>query len=1632
MHLKKKIVLNMMAAFLSGAMVAPTVSVGMVAIANEQTAVAEEAASDNGLANADAATEESLKDEAQVTIIVKLKEEEEVDASAWKTEEGIQERTEATKEIRQQTMDELQAEGLEFEPLMEYDLLFNGFSAKTDYETAKKIQENAAVESVEVSVDYNRPEEGAGLADYQSDDPLSVDSNNVISVSPAWEAGYKGEGMVVAVIDSGLDVNHDVLKVTDMEKAKFKDHKQMEAKMAEMGIPYGKWYNDKVVFGYNYNDLNLELKEKSPTSHGMHVSGIAVGNPSKDISIGEKVVGVAPEAQLMFMRVFSDINTNGTSSFIYAKAIEDAVKLGADSINMSLGSATGNVKEVGPAVSQAIQLAKDAGVIVAIAAGNDTAFGEGYSTPDADKPDYGIVANPSVAKDSISVASVNNQFIISDAANIVEVAGGKKTQIQIETPSADFPTGNQNYVYVGTGEVDAAKGIDEFKDKTLTGKIALIMRGKITFAEKVRNAKNAGAIGVIIFNRAGEEGIIGMSLEGTGTGYPVTSIGFSHGNMLAQATDGTFSLEFDGSVQKKANTAADQISDFTSWGLSSDGELKPDVTAPGGGIYSSINDGKYASQNGTSMASPHIAGVAALVKQSLSVRHPELTGARLQDVMKLLIMSTADPHYNKIKKAYTSPRQQGAGVANVQKAISGELYITNTANGYGSVSLGNVQEKFTFTVEVHNMSKEERVLTYVTDVMTDEVDQNGKFTLAPKAVASIPGDRVTVPANSSVKVPITVNTEAQTAKLLAEMPNGYYLDGFVRFVDPVDAADVVSIPFTGFRGSFENLPVLEKPIYDFDLTKEVPFYYLNTATGQADQEKHYTHLVTQESFLDTNTFALQVKPKTLGEFLDYKTGKTYYDTSRMALSPNGDQSYEKVALNAVFLRNYENFQMRVYNEQGDIVYRSAITSGLKNYYANKKPKSAVVNQATWNGTDDNGNKVPDGKYKYEVVYRAETPGAKMQSLSYDIAIDTKAPEFTGGRYDAAARTYYPHKILETGTGIQYQAVRYTDPVSGEQKDILPEEDGSFKIPDGLDYSKMDHYAIDWAGNENDARLRLQNVGDVGTINVEMKIAGYTSDLMKYVARYQIKNSKGEIVVGEMVNRVLGLDELGNVISKKVHRLPFGEVYTVELLLVDTDAIEMTSPLSFTVELTGDNAVQTVSFTARERYLNKLTVAFDEEVPTGTKVIVTDTHGVQTELELSKFLQTVYEKNFENGTYIIDIIVPEGYAVDQSQLTYVVKNGTNLVQIDIDRLADRTELTALIAAVKDVDLSDKTEASKAGFTTELAAAQAVEADTKATEEQIKQAHDALKTAFDELTVDLEIVKGPLAVAVAKAQAVDLSEKTDESAAVLTTALKAAEKALADPALTAETVAEQVKAVEAALAQLEEKKVDKKGLMAAFVEAINAKIDDKTIASVTALTAARDAAKAVLLNDAADQATVDRATAALTTALSGLALKTGWVQNPKTGVWKYVNADGTEAANQWVGSYYIKANGEMAENEWIYDKTYQGWYFLKKGGAYASKQWQGAYYLKADGKMAESQWIYDDHYKAWYYLQAGGAYAREQWIGVYYVKANGKMAVSEWIYDKKVKAWYYVLADGKKAVNTTVPDGSKVDATGKYIG
>ena len=1230
---------------------------------NSKFIYAQNGAKEQALSNVSKEDEKKFNNDDKVKIIVKLKEDK-VNPDDLKTAEGLKKREASTKEPREKALKEIKEKGVNYEKLFEYDTLLNGFALETTYEDAKKIQAMNFVDSVEVSVAYKKPETTTNAVETKKEEvndfSKALDSYNLINIQPLWDKGFRGQGRVIAVLDSGLDPNHPVLRLTDNSQSKYKTKEDAEKAMKEAGIDYGKWYSDKLPFAFNYNDWNNDIKQSGFKSHGMHVAGTAVGNPKEKSGTGDYITGVAPEAQLIFMRVFSESKNSGTESYIYTKAIEDAIKLGADTINLSLGSPAGSVMEVGDGLISALEVAKKAGVNIVAAAGNNAYFSKGgfdYITPRAVNPDYGTVGRPSVSDDAISVANISNSVLNREIATVANLLGNvafNNGNVPIFTYSKLFENKDYDYVYVGVGKEENYEG------KDLTGKIALVQRGENSFEDKVKIAKKHGAAGVIAYFNDGDT-IYNVVLNGQDKDFPVVTTYYNFGNELAQH-EGEYKINFNGKWEKKPNENVGKFDDSSSWGLTVDGYLKPDVTAPGGDIISSYNDGRYGLDSGTSMASPHVAGATALIKQALAERFPSKTAEELQKLVKHLLMSTASINVNKDNGVYISPRQQGAGLIDAYKAAYGDVYVTGT-NDYGSVSLGNVGDKFDVKLLVHNISDKPKTLKYKSTLITDDAygegngDWTGYLTMTSRLLNEIEGEKtVTVGANSTSEITVSVDASKYNEELLKLFKNGYYLEGFVEFygADGKSTDKVASIPFVGFKGEFQNLPVLEKPIYSMKDGEKPTYEYgfdSNNNNWDSLTDMNFTGILTtyKEDKKDKRTLA--------GAYINPLTNARFF-TDKIFFSPNGDENYDEIGMRGVFLRNYENLKLTVYAkddvERKNPLYENGNASGNKNFFNNTGKKYTALSLTNWKGVDKNGNPLPDGEYQYVLSYSSQATGAKMQETSFNVVIDRKAPKITGangGYYDEATRKFTPYPIMEDGSGVFYKKLSYGKNV------IQPNEDGSYTIPEGVDLKDVTFEVKDFADNKDSIALSNIAGNGKGSLEVEIKKGDGTGNNSRRV-RYKITNEKGE-VVGDDFSR-----------NKRTYQsLPFGK-YTVEVVLLDED-YRLKTPSKIEFEITKDTPTKEVEFRVDEIIKNAVEISFDKPVPTGTKVYAVSESGIKIELPTSLYGKNAFQKRLENGKYTIQIVTPEGYTLEENNFELEVKDGHNRKQVGITEKAVET-------------------------------------------------------------------------------------------------------------------------------------------------------------------------------------------------------------------------------------------------------------------------------------------------------------------------------------------------------------------------
>ncbi|MGU7850952.1 Fn3-like domain-containing protein [Streptococcus suis] len=1047
----------------------------------------------------------------------------------------------------------------------------------------------------------------------------------------------------------------------------------------------------------------------------------------------------------------------------------------------------------------------------------------------------------------------------------------------------------------------------DFDGLDLTGKLALIKRGTITFSEKIANATAAGAVGVVIFNSRPGEANVSMQLDDTAIAIPSVFIPLEFGEALAT---NSYKIAFNNETDIRPNPEAGLLSDFSSWGLSADGELKPDLAAPGGAIYAAINDNDYANMQGTSMASPHVAGAAVLVKQYLQATYPTKSPQEIEALVKHLLMSTAKAHVNKETTAYTSPRQQGSGIIDTAAAISTGLYLTGE-DGYGSITLGNVEDTFSFTVTLHNITNEDKTLNYSTQLTTDTV-QNGLITLAPRLLAEIPGGKVTVKANSSTTVTINVDASSFAEELTGLMKNGYYLEGFVRFTDVADGGDIVSIPYVGFRGEFQNLAVLEEPIYNLIADGKGGFYF-EPVTAQPDTvdiSHHYTGLVTGSTELIYSTdkrsdFAI----KTLGTF---KNEAGYFvlelDESgkpHLAISPNGDDNQDSLAFKGVFLRNYTDLVASVYaaddTERTNPLWESQPQSGNKNFYSGdpKNPKSSIIYPTEWNGTDSEGNALADGKYQYVLTYSSEVPGAAVQTMIFDVIIDRESPVITTATYDETNFTFNPRPAIEKGeSGLYREQVFYlvadasgvtTIPsllengdvtVSDNKVFVAQNDDGSFTLPlDLADISKFYYTVEDYAGNIS--YEKVENLISIGnekglvTVNILDKD---TNSPVPILFSYSVTDETGKIVAE--LPRYAG--------DTSVLKLPFG-TYTFDLFLYDTEWSSLAGETKAVVTISEENSTAEVNFYVTLKDKANLLVDIDALLPSGSTIQLVTADGQTIQLPNAKYSKTDYGKFVPVGTYTILPTLPEGYEFLEELDVAVLANQSNVKKLTLINKVALKELIAELAGLEETArYYNASPELQTAYAKALEDANAIYAN-KHNQAQVDSALASLVAAREQLngqaTDKEKLIAEVSNYTPTQANFIYYNAENTKQIAY-DTAIRSAQLVLNQENVTQAVVNQALADLLAAKANLDGQKTDISALRSAVsvssvLKATDAKYLNASENVKQAYDQAVEAAKAILADESASQASVDQALAVLTSAqaeLDGIATSTNDAKEP----------------------------------------------------------------------------------------------------------------------------------------------------------
>ena len=803
----------------------------------------------------------------------------------------------------------------------------------------------------------------------------------------------KGEGTVVAVIDTGVEMTHPAFSGT-LTGTPAMTAADVEALTPQLGMgKTGIYYNEKFPFAYDYADDDNDAMPSPGDygSHGTHVAGIAAGD-------ADQIVGVAPEAQIIVAKVSRSVEGDIPDSALLA-ALDDMVVLHPDVVNLSLGQLGGMDNEADSVYATVFKSLQDAGITVNAAAGNHYSAGygnlSGKNLPYASDPDSSTQCEPATYSSVVSVASMDNLLsynAFTAAGKDIAYQRARGFNGEKVAELSEMTPGDYEYVDGGfASEEDAAALKAKYPDG-LAGKFVLVSRGQMTFQKKIENLAPLNPAGILVYNNVAGDSLMIMSV--TTLDVPAAFISNESGKAMLEAADHHLTL-VDGKTVTPSATYS--MSDFSSWGVTPDLRLKPEVTAPGGNIYSAILDGKYDHLSGTSMATPQMAGVSAVVLQRVQSDplFASMSARQQVDVVQNLIMGTATPVVDPAQDsgAYYSPRKQGAGLVNALAATTSSVYPTVVGAAEPSrpkADLGDGTTGWHFDVTLHNLGAAPATYELSSQALSEIVDggfftehssdwrgRGVELTYSGAASASGEGATVTVPASGEATVGVDIAPGSEFASYVADnAPNGTFLDGFVRFDSKTDGEPDLAVPYLGFYGDWGKAPI-------FDAL---------ASTGGA------------------HTFASGIVNGVTGDSLGYNP-----------LIKVGERTGEPKADRYVISRSEASGAPTVLEPRTgtlrsvhtlNTVYADAAGKPVASYVTHQAWKSGVnpgTGKMTWveDGHDSTSldaraeafKDLPDGEYTLRLSAHNDGPSQREQSISYDFRLDTTAPVISNLAYE---------------------------------------------------------------------------------------------------------------------------------------------------------------------------------------------------------------------------------------------------------------------------------------------------------------------------------------------------------------------------------------------------------------------------------------------------------------------------------------------------------------------------------------------------------------------------------------------------------------------------------------------------------
>ena len=544
----------------------------------------------------------------------------------------------------------------------------------------------------------------------------------------------------------------------------------------------------------------------------------------------------------------------------------------------------------------------------------------------------------------------------------------------------------------GFGSAEDAAALAETYPEGLADKIVMVSRGTLDFQEKFDNIAPLKPAAILVYDNEPGDALLIMNLSTLDV--PAAFISQASAQAMLAAADHHLTL-VEGKVLEP--TSSYWMNDFSSWGVSPDLRLKPEIAAPGGNILSSVPGGDYEHSSGTSMATPQMSGIDAIVLQRVQSDplFASMSAREKVDVVQNLIMGTAAPIADPLQDTGDpySPRKQGSGLTNVLAATTSSVYPTVKGAPESSrpkADLGDGTKGWHFDVTLHNLSGVEATYALNTQALSEIVedgfftghssDWRGKGVDIAYSGAAVSGTgegaTITVPASGEATVGVDVTPGAAFDSYVAQnAPNGTFLDGFVRLTSKTDGQPDLTVPYMGFYGDWGKAPIFDALASDGGAHTLASGIY-NGTTGQL---LGYNPLVKADARTGT--------PKADR----YVLSRAEASGAPTVLEPRTGTLRSVHTLNTV--------------------YANAAGESVASYVTHQAWKSGVnpsTGKMTWveDGHEpttldlrsDAYKNLPDGDYTLTLSAHNDGPSQAEQSISYNFSIDTAAPEVANLEY----------------------------------------------------------------------------------------------------------------------------------------------------------------------------------------------------------------------------------------------------------------------------------------------------------------------------------------------------------------------------------------------------------------------------------------------------------------------------------------------------------------------------------------------------------------------------------------------------------------------------------------------------------